>query len=305
MQKADILNEFKDCGWIWYDHYGYDDVNVYMLARKSFEIDEVPKKAEIKITADSRYKLYVNGQYVCYGPARGFPGSYPFDRVNIAPHLKKGRNALGVMVHQYGHGTFQSIYAGAAGFLVSGKVGKEDIGTKKNRWLVKKCSGHKQDTIRRSVQLGYQEHFDFRGMESDWLSPKEEIKEGKNGWSYGNYRIVGSAPWFTLEEREIPLLKEQIQNYKKVLFSYYGNAAPDWENKRNLTKIYLEEQNERPDYSKIKSPHNMLLENASFAEVAPFPSKNRITLIIDFGEEIKGRQPSPKTFLSASKFETA
>ena len=70
--KEEIMKEFAGCGWIWYDHYGYEDVNVFMDARKSFYLDEIPAVADIKITADSRYKLYVNGEYVGYGPARGF-----------------------------------------------------------------------------------------------------------------------------------------------------------------------------------------------------------------------------------------
>ena len=80
---------FRKEGWIWYDHYGYEDVNVFMLARKSVFLREVPAgPASINITADSRYKLYVNGEYVCCGPARGYPESCPFDTVDIGKYLK-------------------------------------------------------------------------------------------------------------------------------------------------------------------------------------------------------------------------
>jgi len=289
--KKEVLEEFKGCKWLWYDHYGFDDVNVYMLARKEFVLNEVStkKRAEIKITADSRYKLYVNGKYVCCGPARGFPESYPFDRVNIGPYLKKGRNVIGVIVHQYGHGTFQSIYGGAGGLLVSGKIGRVDIGTGPGNWLVKKSQAHKQDMIRRTVQLGYQESFDARKDEDDWLLPAGKIvKKGKNGWSYGLCRVVGCAPWLALEEREIPLSKEEIKNFKKVLFSYYGNCDLNWENARNLTEVYLKEQNGISDFSKVKDPGKMFRKKSSFATISKFPSDKRLTLIIDFGEEVAG-----------------
>ena len=299
--EKETLGEFEGCKWLWYDHYGFDDVNVYMLARKEFVLNKVPKISEIKITADSRYKLYVNGKYVFYGPARGFPESYPFDRVNVGPYLKKGRNVIGVIVHQYGHGTFQSIYAGAGGLLVSGTIGRVDIRTGPGSWLVKKCQARKQNMIRRTLQIGYQENFDARKEENSWFLPAGKIvKKGKNGWGYGIRRAVGCAPWFTLEEREMPLSKEEIKNFKKVLFSYYGNCDSNWENSRNLTEVYLKEQNGIPDFSKVEphsgdirlrrveNPGNMFKKNSSFATISKFPSDKRLTLIIDFGEEVTG-----------------
>ena len=91
------------CGWLWYDPYWFDDVNVFMLARKEFNLTKIPVGADIKITADTRYKLYVNNHYVCFGPARGYPESYPFDNVDVAPYLNEGKNVLSVLVHQFGH----------------------------------------------------------------------------------------------------------------------------------------------------------------------------------------------------------
>ncbi len=280
-------NEFRGCGWLWYGSYGFDDVNVYMMARREFNLKKVPDIAEIKVTADSRYKLYVNGNYVCYGPARGYPESYPFDRVNIAHHLKRGKNVLAVLVHQFGHGTFQSIYAGAGGLLVSGKISGIDIGTKPKTWLVKKCPGHKQDTIRRSIQMGYQENFDVH-LADPWKLPGNDIREGKDGWTYGVCRPVGCLPWLNLEEREIPLMKEEIKNFKAVLKIYSSDCSPDWKNTRNLTEIYLKEQRGIETPTWVRNEKNMLKPDSSSTRIPPFPSKKRLTLIIDFGEEVAG-----------------
>ena len=78
--------------------------------------------------------------------------SYPFDRVSIKKYLK-GTNVIGVVVWQWGHGTFQSIYGGAGGLLISGTVGDVDIGTKRTTdgWL--ENVRDKQHMIRRTVQL--------------------------------------------------------------------------------------------------------------------------------------------------------
>ncbi len=288
MDKREI---FKEVGWLWHDRYGYDDVNVFMLARKSFLLKRLPTgRVDINITADTRYKLYVNGEYVCFGPARGFPETYPFDTVDIAKHLRKGENIIAVVVHQYGHGTFQSIYAGAAGLLVEGKVGKTDIGTGVNGgWLVKSCTGHKRDMARRTVQLSYQENFDARGVEKDWMLPGGKIKPGENGWKEPSWRKAGCLPWLSFEERDIPLMKEEIKDFRKVLFSHFGTCAKGWKETRNITCIYLEEKNGgQADFSKIKNPGNMLNADASVTTIAPFASGKRLTVIVDFGEEVTG-----------------
>ncbi len=282
---------FKDAGWIWYDHYGYEDVNAFMLARKSFQLKTVPAcPVEIRITADSRYKLYVNGEYVCYGPARGYPESYPFDTVDIGKHLKQGENVLAVVVHQYGHGTFQSIYAGAAGLLVEGTAGGADVGTgMKNGWIVKKCTGHKQDMLRRTVQLGYQENLDARNVEKNWMLPGAEIYLNGNGWQEPSWRKAGCAPWFRFEERGIPLMREEIGSFRKVLSCRYGRCAGGWEDTRNITGIYLEEMKEEQNgSSRMKNPGNMLNIDGSYTTISPFPAGKRITMIVDFGQETAG-----------------
>ena len=40
--------------------------------RRSFELDGIPENAEICVTADAKYSLYVNGHCVNFGPARGY-----------------------------------------------------------------------------------------------------------------------------------------------------------------------------------------------------------------------------------------
>lgn len=282
---------FEREGWIWYDHYGFDDVNVFMLARKEFYLDNSPKNpVEINITADTRYKLYINGEYVCYGPARGYLESYPVDTIDISKFLCKGKNVIAAIVHQYGHGTFISIYGGAAGLIIEGKVGKVDIGTHQNNgWLIKKSRGHKQNMIRRTVQLGYQENLDARENEIDWMMPEAKIEAEKNGWCYPLWRKAGCAPWFGFEERGIPMPKEEKTEFKQVSCSFYGKNSGSWKDARNLTSVYIEEKKTtRKSVVYLKNPNNMLKSDETFTTVMPFTSDRHITLIIDAGMETVG-----------------
>ena len=55
-----------------------------------------------RITADSRYALYVNGHEVLRGPVRSQPRRMMYDLVDLAPHLKVGENTIAVYVKYYG-----------------------------------------------------------------------------------------------------------------------------------------------------------------------------------------------------------
>jgi len=80
----------KTPDWIWYD-YGAELVNTFMQARRRFSLDRVPKSATIRVTADAKYRLFVNGSPVCRWPACGFQKSWPIDTVDIAPFRGRWR----------------------------------------------------------------------------------------------------------------------------------------------------------------------------------------------------------------------
>lgn len=77
-----------------------DAYGVYHF-RKSFELDSVPQKFVIHVSADNRYKLFVNGRQAAFGPARGDIFNWNFETVDIAPLLRAGRNTLAAVVWNY------------------------------------------------------------------------------------------------------------------------------------------------------------------------------------------------------------
>jgi hypothetical protein len=66
------------------------------------------QSATLRITADARYVLFVNGQRIGNGPIRGWQHSWFYDTYDLTPHLRPGeRNAIGVLVIQPGETNFQ------------------------------------------------------------------------------------------------------------------------------------------------------------------------------------------------------
>ncbi|HRA68447.1 MAG TPA: hypothetical protein PL187_20650, partial [Caldilinea sp.] len=91
------------------------------LFRKRVHLDQVPTRAPARITADSRYALFVNGQEVFRGPIRSQPRRLHYDLFDLAPYLQPGENLLAVYVKYYG--TPKSYWMPAAPNLTLGKSG--------------------------------------------------------------------------------------------------------------------------------------------------------------------------------------
>jgi alpha-L-rhamnosidase len=66
----------------------------YFVFRKSFELSEPGSPAQLQLFADSRYWLWINGQYVLRGPCRFNPKRPEYDIIDIQSYLKKERIRL-------------------------------------------------------------------------------------------------------------------------------------------------------------------------------------------------------------------
>jgi alpha-L-rhamnosidase len=110
------------------------------LFRKTVHLDQVPDRVPARITADSRYALFVNGQQVFRGPIRSQPRRLYYDLFDLAPYLQPGENVLAVYVKYYG--TPKSYWMPATPNLTLGKTGilvfEADLGAA--GWLVSDAS---------------------------------------------------------------------------------------------------------------------------------------------------------------------
>ncbi len=88
-------------GWIWLD--GWRDPGEAQLVRfrKTFSLAQLPERLPLEISADSRYKLFVNGTLISVGPSKGDRLLWFADKADIAPCLRRGENVLAVETLRY------------------------------------------------------------------------------------------------------------------------------------------------------------------------------------------------------------
>lgn len=89
--------------WIWSPSWGKEDEEKpgLLYFRKELELGDTSVEGSLNISADTRYKLYINGILVSVGPCKGDRQVWYFDTVDITPYLKKGKNIIAVSVLRY------------------------------------------------------------------------------------------------------------------------------------------------------------------------------------------------------------
>jgi alpha-L-rhamnosidase len=118
--NPDLLKYPWKAQWIEHAAGPYRDFGVFHF-RKTFHLERVPGSFVVHVSADNRYRLFVNGISVSIGPARSDLDHYRYETVDIAPQLKPGRNVLAAVVWNFGIYAPMAQHIYRAGFLLQGE----------------------------------------------------------------------------------------------------------------------------------------------------------------------------------------
>jgi len=199
--------------YVWIDETGIGRNN-YVYFRNEFELKEIPQNASICLYANSNYNLFVNGQFINYGPIRSYAVHPYFDSINISSFLNKGKNVVAVKVLNYGMNTFQVPFA-TAGFIAWGNIStaNESVTLQTpGTWICRKAQGYNPASPRFSFAQGPIECFDARLEPDNWSSENVLAKNWKSPKLLKNQQYFG-----TLQTRPIPLLTNQEIQAKFVV----------------------------------------------------------------------------------------
>ncbi len=212
--------------------------NTFVLFRREIEVVGQPVSARGWVSADSRYRLWVNGRRVQWGPAPCDPRRLEVDPVDITSLLVPGANAIAAEVLFYGHGE-GTWPAGKPGFLFALQVEEADGGVQQivsdERWQVLLDRAHAPGGHKRWYLRALQEEHDARRRpdgwneagftpNQDWMSPLV-LGGGADhpaaAGPYHEYLTDGGAEASTsaLVVREVPLVRETARPVLRLLES--------------------------------------------------------------------------------------
>ncbi|MCF6193482.1 MAG: alpha-L-rhamnosidase N-terminal domain-containing protein [Kangiellaceae bacterium] len=197
------------------------------LFRRTFQLTKQPASFIIHLSADNRYRLYVNGQYLIAGPSSGDINHYRYETLDIAKYLKSGDNLISVEVVNFGEYRKASSMTFQTAFILQGETSNPiNVNTEKDsKWKVINDQGFEAIPFVSADMRGYYaagpgEHLDsnkhpwgWQEIEFDdskWLTPKLGTVE----FAVGRGFLFGST-WY-LVPRNIPFMEETQQRFFKI-----------------------------------------------------------------------------------------
>ncbi|MFA6960876.1 MAG: family 78 glycoside hydrolase catalytic domain [Opitutaceae bacterium] len=156
--------------WIWSD----DAVRSYhntVCFRRTFDVAGDATDARLLITADARYEVWLNGEWLGHGPARAWQSPWPVDPYDVRDMLRSGRNVIAVRVQHFGIGTFQ--YLAEAPGLIAELAWTDASGAQQlasdDAWKARSDAGFLWPVPRISCQQAWEEQFDARVALQNWM----------------------------------------------------------------------------------------------------------------------------------------
>jgi hypothetical protein len=151
--------------------------------RRTLSLPAVPSRYTVRVSADNRFILYVNGQRVGDGPARGDLTHWRYERFDLAPMLHSGSNLITATVWNFGvYAPVAQMTDRTAFLLESDSSGNSDISTPTD-WQVEVESGHKASP---RVANGFWPYMA--------QGPGEELDAAQYDWSW-NSPDAKSGDW--------------------------------------------------------------------------------------------------------------
>ena len=134
------MNISERAKWIWCDEEAHADE--YAEFYSSFDYKN--GKAELLISADSNYAVYINGELATFGQYADFPYDKVYDTVDVTSFCRRGKNHLAVVVWYYGIEKTSVYYPGNAALMFALTCGGECLCASSEHTLSRKSPSYAQ-----------------------------------------------------------------------------------------------------------------------------------------------------------------
>lgn len=221
--------------WVWTENLTGE--NIYADFITDFFLSDTAARAQLLISADSDYALYINGVFADAGHYDDFPDKRTFDSIDVARFLNAGKNRIAVLGYYQGRASHQ-YYPGEPGIIFALMVNDRCVA----------CSGShtkaRPDAIYKSAgvptvtgQLGFSFEADA-GRDDGWLNPDYDASAWGNALIRSMDRLLSPRPTEKLLYKAPPLCRiaaqgrylrrNQYQTVAQTMFNdYLSPLRPD------------------------------------------------------------------------------
>lgn len=191
--------------------------------RRVIDLPAKPAHFVVRVSADNRYRLFVNGVSASFGPQLGSLDQWRYDTVDLGPYLVQGRNVLAAQVWNFGDEKPYAYMSAKTGFLMQGEGSAEALVDTGQDWKVIRNEAIEaippdRAALNTFIVSGPGDRVDGRAYPWGWTSPSFD----DSGW--GRPRLLGRATpskmgtdvtWW-LAPRSIPPMEEIPQRLARV-----------------------------------------------------------------------------------------
>jgi hypothetical protein len=235
--------------------------------RKSFDLDAKPDAFRVKVSADNRYRLFVNGVEVSSGPARGDLMHWRYETIDIAPYLKAGSNVIAALVWNMGEFRPAAQITLRSAFVLQGEGDVASVIDTNKEWKVLSDQAYSFALVGGLDMGGFyvagpREKFDAARYPWGWEKP---------GFDDSSWAAAGTQDQQFVSPGAIPRGSHQ-----------FGSAA-EWQ--LVPSKIPLPEMTPTR-FSSVRRAENVSVPKGFLAGKAPLtiPAHSRVSLLLDEGK---------------------
>jgi hypothetical protein len=171
------------------------------------------------VSADNRYKLFVNGKLVSLGPARGDIFHWNYETVDLAPFLLNGKNVIAAIVWNFGDMRPEAQISYRTGFIMQGDSDNEKMINTDKTWKCRHDSSYAPkepvliysyyvagpgETINYNMALKKWMNIDFD--DTNWPSAQQitqGLPKGAFGFGLGWMLVPRTIPQMELKEQRL------------------------------------------------------------------------------------------------------
>jgi len=199
--------------------------------RRTLDLAVRPERFTVHVSGDNRYRLFVNGQQVSSGPQRSDIMHWRYETVDLAPHLRAGRNVLAAIVWNWGAERPVAQFSYHTAFLLQGDSEREAVANTGRDWKVFQNPGYEPIPVRGPAAGGYYaappgesvdgsrypwgwEQVGF--ADESWPAPAVTEGWGAERTQLRGTAVTGEGASWQLVPRSIPPMEERVVRFARV-----------------------------------------------------------------------------------------